>query len=98
MTAPFLFRFGMLRTFKHKTRGHRPRPQSSGALCALWLAKYVVAGITEEPSVAVGHKTLTASIAEFIVSARPPAAARERAAVAACDTVGVILAGAPEPA
>src|SRR3989441_8547155 len=35
MTARFLFRFGMLRTFKHKTRGHRPRPQSSGALCAL---------------------------------------------------------------
>src|SRR5438552_5224449 len=24
MTARFLFRFGMLRTFKHKTRGHRP--------------------------------------------------------------------------
>src|SRR6266496_4774932 len=43
MTARFLFRFGMLRTFKHKTRGHRPRPQSSGALCALWLAKYVIA-------------------------------------------------------
>src|SRR6266487_609 len=37
-----VFRFGMLRTFKHKTRGHRPRPQSSGALCALWLAKYVI--------------------------------------------------------
>src|SRR5439155_20890382 len=47
---------------------------------------------------AIGHKTLTASIAEFIVSAKPPAAARERAATAACDTVGVILAGAPEPA
>src|SRR2546425_9887256 len=27
MTARFLFRFGMLRTFKRKTRGHRPRPQ-----------------------------------------------------------------------
>src|SRR5438093_7272615 len=41
---------------------------------------------------------LTRSIAEFIVSSKPPASARERAAVAICDTVGVILAGAPEPA
>src|SRR5437762_8095800 len=42
MTARFLFRFGMLRTFKHKTRGHRPRPQSSGALCAFWLTKFAI--------------------------------------------------------
>jgi len=36
-------------------------------------------------------------IAEFITGAKPPAAAREPAATALCDTVGVILAGAPEP-
>src|SRR6476646_3073096 len=41
---------------------------------------------------------LTASIAEFIVNAAPPPRARERAAVAVCDTVGVVLAGASEPA
>jgi 2-methylcitrate dehydratase PrpD len=40
----------------------------------------------------------TLKIAEFIMAARPPASARERAATALCDTVGVILAGAPETA
>ncbi len=40
----------------------------------------------------------TLNIAEFIVSGRPPADTRVRAAMAVCDTVGVILAGVPEPA
>jgi len=40
----------------------------------------------------------TQNIAEFIVSGGPPADARVRAAMAVCDTVGVILAGVPEPA
>jgi 2-methylcitrate dehydratase PrpD len=40
----------------------------------------------------------TLKIAEFITSGIPPVAARKRAATALCDTVGVILAGAPEPA
>src|SRR5256885_303049 len=40
----------------------------------------------------------TLKIAEFIMTAKPPAAARQRAATALCDTVGVILAGAPEAA
>ena len=40
----------------------------------------------------------TLNIAEFIVSGRPPVDARARAAMALCDTVGVILAGVPEPA
>jgi 2-methylcitrate dehydratase PrpD len=40
----------------------------------------------------------TLKIAEFITTAKPPAEARQRAAVALCDTVGVILAGAPEAA
>ena len=40
----------------------------------------------------------TPKIAEFITGARPPVEARKRAATALCDTVGVILAGAPEPA
>jgi 2-methylcitrate dehydratase PrpD len=47
-------------------------------------------------TVAAAH--LTASISEFVVMGAPPASARARAAVAACDTVGVALAGAPEPA
>ncbi len=38
------------------------------------------------------------SIARFIKDAKPPAEARRRAAVALCDTIGVILAGAPETA
>jgi 2-methylcitrate dehydratase PrpD len=37
-------------------------------------------------------------LAEFIVGATPPAAARRRAATAFLDTVGVTLAGAVEPA
>jgi len=37
-------------------------------------------------------------MAEFITSGKPPVEARRRAATALCDTVGVILAGAPEPA
>jgi 2-methylcitrate dehydratase PrpD len=47
-------------------------------------------------TVATAH--LTASIAEFIATAKPPARARERAAIAICDTIGVALAGASEPA
>ena len=37
------------------------------------------------------------SLAEFIATATPPAAARQRAAAAFVDTVGVTLAGAVEP-
>jgi 2-methylcitrate dehydratase PrpD len=37
-------------------------------------------------------------LAEFIAAARPPEDARARAAAALCDTVGVMLAGAVEPA
>ncbi len=40
----------------------------------------------------------TFKIAEFIAAGKPPVEARQRAAIALCDTVGVILAGAPEPA
>jgi 2-methylcitrate dehydratase PrpD len=40
----------------------------------------------------------TLKIAEFIRRTKPPAEARQRAAIALCDTVGVILAGAPEAA
>jgi 2-methylcitrate dehydratase PrpD len=40
----------------------------------------------------------TLNIAEFIVTGKPPAEARQRAATALCDTVGVILAGALEAA
>jgi 2-methylcitrate dehydratase PrpD len=43
-------------------------------------------------------KTATAHIAEFIVNGSPGDAARRRAAMAVCDTVGVILAGVREPA
>jgi 2-methylcitrate dehydratase PrpD len=39
-----------------------------------------------------------ATIAKFIISGAPPAAARARAAMAVCDTVGVLLAGVPESA
>src|SRR5437899_5071344 len=38
------------------------------------------------------------SLADFITSSLPPAEARHRAAIALCDTIGVILAGAPEAA
>jgi 2-methylcitrate dehydratase PrpD len=40
----------------------------------------------------------TLKIAEFITNAAPPAEARQTAAVALCDTIGVTLAGVPEPA
>ena len=40
----------------------------------------------------------TLRIGEFITAGKPPAEARQRAAIALRDTVGVILAGAPEPA
>src|SRR6185295_4855284 len=40
----------------------------------------------------------TFAIAEFITAGKPPAEARQRAAIALRDTIGVILAGAPEPA
>ena len=43
MTARFLFRFGMLRTFKHKTRGHKTAPTVERSALRLWLAKYVIA-------------------------------------------------------
>jgi 2-methylcitrate dehydratase PrpD len=42
--------------------------------------------------------TALANLAEFVANATPPAAARARAATAFLDTVGVALAGAPEPA
>jgi 2-methylcitrate dehydratase PrpD len=42
--------------------------------------------------------TASARLGEFVVSARPTADARRPAAVAILDTVGVTLAGAPEPA
>ena len=41
---------------------------------------------------------ITHSLADFITSSLPPAEARHRAAIALCDTIGVILAGAPEAA
>ena len=47
---------------------------------------------------AVATKRVTAWMSEFVAAGTPPAAARERAATAVCDTVGVILAGAPEAA
>ena len=46
----------------------------------------------------VATANVTASIAEFVLKAAPPARARERAAIAVCDTIGVALAGASEPA
>ena len=47
---------------------------------------------------AVAAKTPAARLAEFVAGAAPPASARERAAIAFCDTVGVVLAGVPETA
>ena len=41
---------------------------------------------------------VAATISEFIARAAPPAGARERAVLAVCDTIGVALAGASEPA
>jgi 2-methylcitrate dehydratase PrpD len=46
----------------------------------------------------VATRNLTAWMSEFVTSGAPPEGARERAAVAVCDTVGVALAGAHEPA
>ncbi|RPH59734.1 MAG: MmgE/PrpD family protein [Acidobacteria bacterium] len=43
-------------------------------------------------------KSGPAALADFVVKGAPPAAARQRAAMAICDTAGVILAGAVEPA
>ncbi len=42
--------------------------------------------------------TITEQLGAFVTSAAPPAEARARAAAAVLDTVGVILAGAGEPA
>ena len=42
--------------------------------------------------------TVTEQLGEFVIGAAPPAEARDRAAAAVLDTVGVILAGAGEPA
>ena len=47
---------------------------------------------------AVAIKTTTASMAGFIANGAPPPSARERAVLAMCDTIGVALAGASEPA
>src|SRR5215831_4400233 len=47
---------------------------------------------------AVATRSLIPLISEFIVNARPPDSARQRAAAAVCDTIGVALAGAIEPA
>ena len=47
---------------------------------------------------AVATKGAVGWMSEFVATAAPPAQARARAAIAVCDTVGVILAGAPEPA
>src|SRR5215467_1477668 len=47
---------------------------------------------------AVATRILIPLISEFIVNARPPDSARQRAAAAVCDTIGVALAGAVEPA
>jgi 2-methylcitrate dehydratase PrpD len=47
---------------------------------------------------AVATGNLTAWMSEFVAAGAPPGGARERAAVAVCDTVGVGLAGAHEPA
>jgi len=46
----------------------------------------------------VAIKSLLSALAEFVVDAQPPESARRRAAAAVCDTVGVVLAGAVEPA
>src|SRR5213593_3464720 len=47
-------------------------------------------------AISTGSPTL--SMAEFIIAGKPPVEARRRAAIAVCDTAGVILAGAPEAA
>src|SRR5438874_953458 len=50
------------------------------------------------PVMAMSTGSPTLSMAEFIIAGKPPVEARQRAAIAVCDTVGVILAGAPEAA
>jgi len=47
---------------------------------------------------AVATRSLISLISGFIVDARPPDSARQRAAAAVCDTIGVALAGVVEPA
>src|SRR2546427_7179857 len=47
---------------------------------------------------AVVDNRVTMHLAEFITSSHPPVEALRRAAIAVCDTVGVILAGVAEPA
>jgi 2-methylcitrate dehydratase PrpD len=47
-------------------------------------------------TVATGN--ITGLVADFVIGAVPPPVARERAGVATCDTIGVALAGVPEPA
>jgi 2-methylcitrate dehydratase PrpD len=46
----------------------------------------------------VANRTPMIQLADFITSGVVPESARERAAMAVCDTVGVILAGVPEAA
>jgi 2-methylcitrate dehydratase PrpD len=46
----------------------------------------------------VATKSVTAGMSAFVSTGTPPATARARAAIAVCDTVGVMLAGAPERA
>jgi 2-methylcitrate dehydratase PrpD len=46
----------------------------------------------------VATKSVAVRLSEFVSAGAPPAGARQRAAIAVCDTLGVILAGAPEPA
>src|SRR5438034_9877544 len=50
------------------------------------------------PVMAMSTGSPTPSMAEFVIAGKPPVEARQRAAIAVCDTVGVILAGAPEAA
>src|SRR5438552_10661963 len=50
------------------------------------------------PVMAMSTGSPTLSMAEFIIAGKPPVEARQRAAIAVCDTVGVILAGVPEAA
>jgi 2-methylcitrate dehydratase PrpD len=45
-----------------------------------------------------GGSTTLRTIAEFVAHAEPPALARQRASAAFLDTIGVMLAGASEPA
>ena len=47
---------------------------------------------------AVATKRAAEWMSEFVTRGAPPASARQRAAAAVCDTIGVALAGAPEPA